>query len=174
MTQTQNQPNSQAKKRAPGWWYPWIFVGFFAVVVSVNGVMMYFAFDSWSGLETEGHYLKGLAYDDNIAGAKAQAALGWDVKLDVQTLEEKGVSRKVSYQATFLDHNGKPVKALKAHALFWRPTHEGVDQDAPAQVITPGVVGGVFTLEMAGQWTVRIQAESQGRQYQFVERIVVK
>jgi len=174
MTQVQNDASISPKKRAAGWWYPWIFVGFFAVIVTVNGIMMFFAFSSWSGLETEGHYSKGLVYDDNIAATKAQKALGWDVELQVKTLETQGLARKVGYQVTFLDHNKKPIEAIKAHTYFMRPTHEGVDQNGPAVLIGPGVIGGEVDLSMAGQWTVRVYAESKSRKYQLVERIVVK
>lgn len=162
------------KQRKPGWWYPWIFVGFFAVIFTVNGIMMYFAFDSWTGLETEGHYVKGLEYDKNVAAAKAQEALGWDVKLSVETLEINDKQRKVAYQATFLDHNKQPIDQLKAHTFFVRPTHEGLDVDAPANEVEPGVFAGEFTLLLAGNWEVRVHAESMGRQYQLVERIVIK
>ncbi|GGF72838.1 hypothetical protein GCM10011332_28520 [Terasakiella brassicae] len=135
---------------------------------------MFFAFDSWTGLETKDHYLKGLAYDDNVAGAKAQEALGWDVKLTVNPVASNGDSRKVAYKATFLDHDGKPVEALKAHAFFIRPTSEGLDVDQPTETLSPGVVGGEVTLAQHGQWQVRIHAASKGRQYQLVERVVVE
>jgi len=162
------------KQRKPGWWYPWIFVGFFAVVITVNGIMMFFAFDSWTGLETKDHYLKGLAYDDNVAGAKTQEALGWDVKLNVETLQAEDKQRKVAYQVTFLDHNNQPVESLKAHTFFRRPTHDGVDVDGPSELVKPGVVAGEMTLAIPGNWEVRVHAESMGRQYQLVERVLVK
>ncbi|NVK18984.1 MAG: FixH family protein [Methylocystaceae bacterium] len=161
-------------QRKPGWWYPWIFVGFFAVIITVNGIMMFFAFDSWTGLETKDHYVKGLAYDDNVAGARAQEALGWDVKLNVTTLESKDKERHVAYEVTFLDHNKKPVEQLKAHTFFVRPTSEGVDVDAPATLKEPGVLTGEMTLAVPGQWDVRVHAESMGRKYQLVERVVVQ
>ena len=174
MTQTQAPLTAQPKKRPRSWWFPWIFVAFFAVIISVNGVMMYFAYDSWSGLETDGHYRKGLAYDDTIAAAKAQEAMGWDVKLDVKTLKSDGDSRTVAYKVTFLDQDKKPVESLKAHAYFMRPTHEGVDENEQMNLIAPGVVTGEFNLKMPGQWTVRVYGESLDRKYQLVERIVVK
>ncbi|SCA56465.1 Integral membrane protein linked to a cation pump [Candidatus Terasakiella magnetica] len=163
-----------SKQRAPGWWYPWIFVGFFAVIITVNGIMMFFAYDSWTGLETKDHYLKGLAYDNNVAGAKAQAALGWDVKIDVSPLESVDLQRKVAYQVTFLDHNKKPVKGLKAHIFFIRPTSEGLDVDEPVDMTGDGVVSGEIVLPVPGQWDTRVHAESLGRQYQLVERVVVR
>lgn len=163
-----------AKQRKPGWWYPWIFVGFFGVIVTVNGIMMYFAFDSWTGLETKDHYVKGLAYEKNVQGAKAQAALGWDVKLEVETLSAADKSRTIAYKVTFLDHNKKPLEPLRAHTFFVRPTHEGLDVNGRALTIAPGVLAGEATLALAGQWDVRIHAESRGRQYQHVERIVIE
>ncbi len=163
-----------SKQRKPGWWYPWIFVAFFAVIVTVNGIMMYFAFDSWTGLETEGHYVKGLAYDTNVEAARAQDALGWDVSLAVTTLNSSDKERHVAYEVTFLDHNKKPVDQLKAHTFFVRPTSEGLDVNAPASLKAPGVLSGEMTLALPGQWDVRVHAESMGRQYQLVERVVIK
>ncbi|WP_028877882.1 FixH family protein [Terasakiella pusilla] len=163
-----------SKQRKPGWWYPWIFVGFFAVIVTVNGIMIFFAYDSWTGLETKDHYLKGLAYDTNVEAARAQEALGWEVKLDVTTLESRDKERRIAYQVTFKDHNGKPVDALKAHTFFVRPTSEGVDVDGPATVVEPGVLSGELTLSVPGQWDVRVHADSMGRKYQLVERVVVQ
>ena len=75
---------------------------------------------------------------------------------------------------TFLDHDKKPIEGIKAHTYFLRPTHEGVDQNGPAVIIGPGVIGGEMDLSVAGQWSVRVYAESKGRKYQLVERVVVK
>ncbi|NVJ92454.1 MAG: FixH family protein [Methylocystaceae bacterium] len=161
-------------ERKPGWWYPWIFVGFFAVIITVNGIMMYFAHESWTGLETKDYYLKGLAYDKNVAGAKAQEALGWDVTLEVKTLDSSEKHHKVAYKVIFLDHNGKPVESLKAHTFFLRPTSEGMDVDEPAKVVEPGVLAGEVVLAAPGQWNVRVHAESLGRQYQLVDRVLVR
>ena len=38
-------------KRQDGWWYPYIFVGAFVVIITVNGIMAFFAVDTWTGLE---------------------------------------------------------------------------------------------------------------------------
>ncbi|WP_135081142.1 FixH family protein [Terasakiella sp. SH-1] len=163
-----------SKQRAPGWWYPWIFVAFFAVIITVNGIMMFFAFDSWTGLETKDHYLKGLAYDRNVEASRAQKALGWTVKLDVDVLETVDLQRKVAYKASFLDHDQKPVSALKAHVFFVRPTSEGLDVDETADQVSDGQISGELVLSVPGQWDARIHVESMGRQYQHVERVVIK
>ena len=64
-----------ARERPDGWWYPYIFVVFMAGVFVVNGVMVYFALDTFSGLETRDAYRKGMQYNRNIEKARAQEAL---------------------------------------------------------------------------------------------------
>jgi len=58
-------------------WGPWVFFAMFAVIIAVNGVMVAFAFGTWTGLETDGAYEKGLSYNDTLEAARRQAALGW-------------------------------------------------------------------------------------------------
>lgn len=174
MNETVSNKPSAAKKRAPGWWYPYIFVAFFAVIVTVNGIMMYFAFDSWTGLETKDHYVKGLAYDDLIAAQKEQEKLGWDVSLKITDVHANGDVRTINFAVTFLDHNKKPVQGLKARAYLVRPIGDKVDFSVPADETAPGVMTGRAALPLPGQWDLRMYAQSQGRNYQFVERIVVK
>ena len=60
-----------AGARPRGWWYPWIFVGAMAVVVVVNGILAWLAVGTWTGIETEDHYRKGLAYNENLAAEQA-------------------------------------------------------------------------------------------------------
>ena len=62
-------------------WIPYAFVAFFGVVLLANGTMIGLAFATWTGLETEGAYQKGLAYNRVLDRARAQAALGWRVDL---------------------------------------------------------------------------------------------
>ena len=49
-----------------------------------NGAMIWLAFATWTGLETEGAYQKGLAYNRTLEEAEAQAALGWQVDLELE------------------------------------------------------------------------------------------
>ena len=81
-TTTGNRPASPKRVKAPrqpGWYIPWIFVGVFMVVLAVNGVMVHFAVSSWTGIETENHFIKGLGYNNDLAGARAQAERGWQI-----------------------------------------------------------------------------------------------
>ena len=54
-----------------------VFLGFFATIFLVNGVMIYEALSTFGGLETADAYRKGLAYNARIAEDAAQAQRGW-------------------------------------------------------------------------------------------------
>lgn len=64
-----------------GWHVLFIFIGFFATIFLVNGIMVYDALSTFGGLETPDAYRKGLAYNQRIAEGVAQAQRGWRDKL---------------------------------------------------------------------------------------------
>ena len=47
-------------------WIPWLFVGLFALVLVVNGSMIFVAFSTFPGLETTNAYQRGLAYNRQL------------------------------------------------------------------------------------------------------------
>jgi nitrogen fixation protein FixH len=54
-----------------------VFLGFFATIFLVNGIMVYAALSTFGGLEIADAYRKGLAYNARIAEGQAQAQRGW-------------------------------------------------------------------------------------------------
>ncbi|MFW5680782.1 MAG: FixH family protein, partial [Pseudomonadota bacterium] len=58
-------------------WIPWAFVAFFGVVFLVNGVMVYFAVTTFAGVERRDAFKRAQSYNEVLAEARAQAALGW-------------------------------------------------------------------------------------------------
>jgi nitrogen fixation protein FixH len=94
--------------RQPGWWIPWTFVAGFLLVVAVNGVMIWFATTSWTGLVTDRAYERGLDYNRNLEAAAAMAALGWQAKLVAATRADG--SREFTLEAR--DKEGAPLSGL--------------------------------------------------------------
>ena len=70
---------SSARPARPqaGHWIPWIFVAGFALVISVNFALIWLAVGSFSGLAEAHPYRAGLDYNQTLAAARAQEALGW-------------------------------------------------------------------------------------------------
>ncbi|MBL6931568.1 MAG: FixH family protein [Rhodospirillales bacterium] len=146
----------------------WYILGGFSVVLIANGFLVYYALNTWTGLETKQHYAKGLAYNSNIEGAKRQQALGWQVDFTATFVDDvSGTS-----QVRFTDRNAEPLNDLSVHVLATRPTHEGYDREFYLVLAGDGVYRGAFSLPLKGQWDFRILARRGDENFQRVERIV--
>jgi len=148
----------------------WIILAGFSVVLVANGFLVYYAANSWTGLETKQHFAKGLAYNENLQGAKRQKALGWQAKLSISFDGGDGLSG--NSRITFTDKDGKALSGLDVKVLTIRPTHEGYDQEFGLMEKGDGIYQGSFSLPLKGQWDFRILARRGDDNYQRVERIV--
>lgn len=161
------------KTRQPGWWYPYIFVGAFGVVLAVNGALAYFATSSFTGLSTENAYEKGRLYNRNLALAKAQEALGWQVDTKISPASTKDAA-KADIAIAYRDKDGKPLEGLKVTAALIRPTAAGYDHKVTLAPLGNGVYGGVFELPLAGVWDMDVTALGGGdASYQHAQRFVI-
>jgi len=165
---------SPSKPRQRSWWFPWIIVAFFTVVISVNGTMIYFATSTFTGLDTEGHYAKGLKYNDNLEGVRKQAELGWSDKTAFVLEGQNGEGRDGMLRVDFTDKDGQPLPGLKVFAIVTRPTHVGYDFEVLLSGVGNGVYGAAATLPLPGQWDIRILASRGEQTYQRVQRVQVK
>lgn len=98
--------------RSPGWWIPWTFAAGFLLVVAVNGVMIWLAASTWTGLVTERAYDRGLEYNRNLEAAARMAQLGWQTRLTVATLADG--ARELRLEAR--DRTGEPLAGLWSRA----------------------------------------------------------
>lgn len=146
-------------------WIPWTFVGGFAVIIIANSVLVIFSITSWTGLETEDAYNKGLSYNKVLEAAQAQNARGWST--DVDYAAGHLVIRVV-------DRDGQGIGGLAMQATLIRPTHEGFDQSILLQASEPGRYVAALALPLAGNWDVRVQATGVGDPWYQSQRIWVK
>ena len=133
-------------------------VGFFGIVLAVNVVFVYLALDSFTGVETEQPYLKGLAYNETLKEADAQQALGWEVSLSRDVLGP----RHWRIVATFVGADGHEVTGLDVRLGLRRPASDSYD--VTLELLPDGtgryVSDHVFSLE--GQWDLRLVASTGG------------
>lgn len=124
-------------------WIPWVFVGGMAVVVVVNGLLIFSALSTFTGVSVDHAYDRGRTYNHILREAERQNALGWSptIMLDGQRLAIRVQDR---------EGNSVPGR-IEAHLL--RPL-DGERVDLPEAV---GV--GRFTIDLpelrAGQWEFR-------------------
>lgn len=92
-----------------GRWIPWIFVGGMLVVILVNGVLIFSAISTFTGVSVGQAYDRGRSYNQVLAEGARQDALGWTLRA---TLEGERLT------VTARDRAGNPITGvLGAHLL---------------------------------------------------------
>ncbi len=174
MRQATMTPSSAAPRSKPetrrSLWIPSIFVLGMLVVVAVNGVLIYTSVSSFSGLETEGAYEKGIKYNQALAAAAANAETGW--RAEPHVLADQGGNRRLEIVIT--DQGGSPVTDLKVEAYFVRPTNAGMDEEMPLTDLGNGRYGADFAPKALGNWELRLLASRGDVTWQQVQRIYVQ
>lgn len=149
---------------------PWMFVGGFAIVIAVNGALIYYAQSSFSGLETEHAYDRGLDYNRTLEAAAAQEKLGWrgDVAL------AQAADGKHELAVLFADRLERPIDGLKVEAHLLRPANAGMDLDLTLHGQGNGRYAAAVALPALGQWEIRIVARDHQNSWQKSERLFAK
>ncbi|WJR80196.1 FixH family protein [Bradyrhizobium sp. NP1] len=145
-------------------------VAFFAVVISVNVVMMRLAIATLPGTEVDSAYAASLAYQKEIQAAQQQAMRNWKVDAHI----ERGADGVATLNIDARDGDGAPLTGLAVFARLERPTDRRADQAfelAASGSAYRGTARGVA----AGQWELVIEADANGqRLFRSRNRIVLK
>jgi nitrogen fixation protein FixH len=146
------------------------FISFFAVVFTVNAIMVRAATSTFGGAETSSSYKTGLAFRQETDAARAQDARGWRVEA---SLIRKSADQ-VLVEATVRDGAGNIPTRLEATARLAHPADARRDHT----IALAGDSGGRFrgATELApGQWDLIIDVTRDGgRAFRSKSRIVVK
>lgn len=154
-------------RRSRDRWIPWTIVAGFAVVIGANGALIYFAMSTFTGVETDRHYERGLAYNQTIAAAEAEAARGWRLE---PTFESRGPGAG-RLTVIFSDRDGAPLAGAAVSAYFVRPTQAGHDVEVPLADRGGGRYAADVALPLSGQWDLRVVALRQDAIQQARQRV---
>lgn len=127
-----------------------VFLGFFATIFLVNGIMIYDALSTFGGIETADAYRKGLAYNARIAEGAAQAQRGWRDSL-AYAFEMQRVRVEVT------DAAGAGVPGLALAGEIGRPATDRFDRKLDFAAVRPGVYEADAAGLEPGWWTVDIE-----------------
>ena len=167
MSMSMTEPTRPAKRSR----IPLIFFAFFGVVLIANGIMIYIALSTWTGLETPNSYLKGLDYNKTLEEVSTQNALHWTVDSVVTPVGQPG---RFAVSIRLSDKAGAPLRDARVVASFERPTHYGVDSRAELSEVEPGLYVGTVDLTEAGSWNLRRLVWHGEETHQTVERMFLK
>lgn len=125
-------------------------VGFFGVIFAVNGVFLYSALKTNTGIVANEPYRKGLAYNQRIAADERQKALGWQ--------DESNITSDGRVTVVVRGSDGKPVSGLKLEAALGRPSTTAGERKLKLAELDPGTYGAVSTAIEPGTWLFALEA----------------
>ncbi|OHC76257.1 MAG: hypothetical protein A3G18_06290 [Rhodospirillales bacterium RIFCSPLOWO2_12_FULL_58_28] len=157
--------------REKGWWYPWIFVGFMGFVVAVNMLLLFLAVSTFSGLDTERAFEKGIDYNKALAGAGAQAGLGWSVAFAFRP--ERDATRRGKIAVSAKDRDGQALYDLTVKAFLIRPTSQGSDMSVDLENLGNGDYAAAVSPPLPGRWIVRVHLWRGQDSFQMKQEIMV-
>jgi nitrogen fixation protein FixH len=146
---------------------PWLFVAGFAIVIAVNGTMMWLAIGSFSGLYSDHARERGVHYNQVMAEQKSRDALGWTV---VPSWQANGgvLGLEVS------DADGKPLAGAIATIELVRPAERRAPIDVALSDFGDGRFAGRVALPERGSWDADIVIEAGGRRFALTKRLFLQ
>lgn len=146
-------------------WIPWYFVAFFVGLAIMDGIFVYLATSTFTGVVTDQAYERGLKYNETVAAAEAQAELGW---VGAAALEG---NRTFSFT---LSEGAEALIGADVVAEFTRPTQSGVDFQVPLTGWHNGTYSAQVDFPLEGVWDVRVYVTWKQQQYQHSQRLIVR
>jgi nitrogen fixation protein FixH len=130
--------------------YLWlVFPMMFAVVLTANIVLVYFALASWPGLAFENPSERGRKFNQVLQAEEKESGLGWQF-----SVRYAGDSIVVVLR----DASGAPLTDATVSATLARPLGQIADRPLDLRAEAPGIYRAQIVLGAPGQWEVRIAA----------------
>ncbi|MCB1505045.1 MAG: FixH family protein [Hyphomicrobiaceae bacterium] len=124
---------------------------FFGVILGVNGMFLYSALSTYTGVVSDEPYRKGLNYNERIEAYREQEALGW-----TETVELAATGDTV--HLTLTDHGGNPVSGIALDVRLGRPSTNAKDRMLPVKEAAPGQYDAQIEGLEPGVWQLDIAA----------------
>ena len=165
-----SMPSAAAAEPRKSRWIPWVFILGFLVVVAVNGTMIAFAVNSFTGLTTSEPYTKGLRFNDQIRHVEAQERLGWHLaaRFDKSGAQSGDVAIQLS------DRSAAPLVGARITATFARPVEKNREFTVAFQSAGNGRYVGHAEFPLPGVWDVTYRIERDGQSLEARDRIEVQ
>ncbi len=147
-----------------------MLVLFFGSVAAVNFVMIRSALSTFRGEVAGKPYEQGLAYNKEIAEARAQAARGWKVEGAVK----RGPDGRAQVEVVARDAGGAAIQGLQVTATLAAPADKRRDHSVKLTESAGGVYRGASDTQK-GAWDLELSASRDGAvQFQSRNRITLE
>ncbi len=160
-----SMPFSASPRRSS--YIPWLFVAGFAIVIAVNGVMIWLAVGSFSGLYAKDASEQGLHYNAVVAEQEARDSLGWRI----DAAWNAGSNR---LQVALHRADGSALVGANIAAALVRPAEKRAPVNVALGDLGDGRFAGYVSLPARGNWDLELEVEAEGHRYGFTRRMFLK
>ena len=143
-------PPPYPRRHLAGWHVLACMVAFFAVVVLVNGEMIYSAISTYSGVISAEPYRKGLHYNDRVRADENQQRMGWGDNLTI--------ARNGQIELIITNADGVPVRGIDVRLVIGRPTTNRHDVIVELVSAPSGHYEARINALPAGHWIGAVEA----------------
>lgn len=150
-----------------GRYIPWLFVLGFLIVVAVNGVMVWFAVGSFSGLYTPKPRDRGLHYNEVVAEQRTRDALGWRIDATWRPESDR-------LELALFDADGRALGGARVTVELVRPAEKRPPLGVAMAVVDEGRHAGYVALPARGNWDVDIAVERGGHRFAQTRRMFLR
>jgi nitrogen fixation protein FixH len=127
------------------------FLAFFGVIFAVNGYFLSVALSTHTGVVSVEPYRKGLKYNDRIAAAERQHALGWQDEISI-------AADGLRLTLVMRDRDGQPVRNLQVTGALGRPVTTREDVGLALVETEPGRYESALPAEEHGAYIATLEA----------------
>jgi nitrogen fixation protein FixH len=154
--------SGQSRTRRPfvleGWHVALMFISFFLVVGSVNGIMLHAATSTMPGLDARNGYDVSQRYNGMIGAAQGQTSRGWQADIShVRSMHDTRFTIQLN------DAGGRPLQDRAVSLRLSHPALRAADRVVDIQETTPGRYTGVVEGLAAGGWTLSLEVRDEPR-----------
>ncbi len=149
-----------------GWrYFPHALIAGLGVVVLVNAGMVWSALHTFPGVAALDVFDHSNAYDEVLAQAAREAALGWTVRQDGEAMAPT---------LALADRDGQPLAGATVGAEARRPLGPDMTTEIAFEEVAPGRYAAAAPLPAAGQWELRLTVARVGQTMHATRRVVAR
>jgi len=146
---------------------PWLFVAGFALVIAVNGLMMWLAISSFSGLYSNNARARGVHYNRVIAEQRVRDSLGW-------TIETRWQADSHRLVLVARDGQGRLLEAAAVAVNLVRPAEKRTPLRIAMEPLGDGRFVAGVALPARGNWDADIVVEAEGHRFAVTKRLFLR
>ena len=151
--------------KSPWRLFPLALIASLLVVVAVNVFMAWTAISGFPGKAVENEFGVSNRYDQVLAQADRQAALGWRVNASID-----GALPGI----TLVGADGKPLEGARISAVTGRPVGPPQTIEHGFHAVAPGRYVSDAPLGQLGNWDMMLRIEAAGQTMAATRRIVLR